>query len=125
MKYKKSILEMANGAIMEKLNVELAKVLKNINDKNTEPTKPRKIKIELTFKPDVERKTVSVQATTKVDLQPVNPTIINLFNMSEVDKETKQIKNSLVEMTTGLPGQIDIYGNVVEPEALLVIDVKD
>lgn len=124
MKYKKSILEMANGAIMEKLNVELSKVLKNINDKNTEPTKPRKIKIELTFKPDAERKTVSVSATTKVDLQPVHPTIINLFNVNEIDKETNQMKNSLVEMTTGLPGQIDIYGNVVEPEAIEVLDIN-
>lgn len=124
MKYKKSILEMGNGAITEKIDIELAKVLKNINDKNTDPTKARKIKIELTFRPDVERKTISVQVTTKTDLQPVNPTTINLFNMDDVDKTTGETKKTLVEMTAGLPGQMDIFGNVVEPEAIQIIDIN-
>lgn len=124
MKYKKSILEMGNGAITEKIDIELAKVLKNINDKNTDPTKARKIKIELTFRPDVERKTISVQVTTKTDLQPVNPTTINLFNMDDVNKVTGEVKKTLVEMTAGLPGQMDIFGNVVEPEAIQIIDIN-
>lgn len=124
MKYKKSILEMGNGAITEKIDIELAKVLKNINDKNTDPTKARKIKIELTFRPDVERKTISVQVTTKTDLQPVNPTTINLFNMDDVNKATGEVKKTLVEMTAGLPGQMDIFGNVVEPEAIQIIDIN-
>lgn len=124
MKYKKSILEMGNGAITEKIDIELAKVLKNINDKNTDPTKARKIKIELTFRPDAERKTISVQVMTKTDLQPVNPTTINLFNMDDVNKVTGEVKKTLVEMTAGLPGQMDIFGNVVEPEAIQIIDIN-
>ena len=109
---------------MQKLDIELAKVVKNINDINTDPTKPRKINISLTFKPDTERKTISVFATINTSLQPINPTTINLFNMSDVNRETGEVKKTLVEMTAGLPGQMDIFGNVIEPEAIQVIDIK-
>lgn len=124
MKFKKSILEMAEGAIMQKLDIELAKVVKNINDINTDPTKPRKINISLTFKPDTERKTISVFATINTSLQPINPTTINLFNMNDINRETGEVKKTLVEMTAGLPGQMDIFGNVIEPEAIQIIDIK-
>ena len=41
-----SILEFNGGAILERIDLELSKVLKNIADLNTDPVKPRKIKVE-------------------------------------------------------------------------------
>lgn len=43
-KAKSSIMEFNGGAILERIDLELDKVLKNIADLNTDPVKPRKIK---------------------------------------------------------------------------------
>ena len=44
--------------------------------------------------------------------------------MDDVNKATGEVKKTLVEMTAGLPGQMDIFGNVVEPEAIQIIDIN-
>ena len=51
-KAKSSIMEFNGGAILERIDLELDKVLKNIADLNTDPVKPRKIKIELSVQAD-------------------------------------------------------------------------
>ena len=49
---KKSVLEMAMGAIAEITDYEVERVVANIMDPNTSPTAKRKITITLTFSPD-------------------------------------------------------------------------
>ena len=44
---KKSILEMSMGAILERVDYEMGRVLDNILDPNTKPTGKRKITISL------------------------------------------------------------------------------
>ena len=39
----KSMLDMANGAIKERVDVEMPRIIKNIMDVNTNATKPRKM----------------------------------------------------------------------------------
>lgn len=39
----KSMLDMASGAIKERVDIEMPKIIKNILDVNTNPTKPRKL----------------------------------------------------------------------------------
>lgn len=48
-KAKSSIMEFNGGAILERIDLELDKVLKNIADLNTDPVKPRKIKIDYLY----------------------------------------------------------------------------
>lgn len=49
------IVEMARGAILERINYEMARVMDNILDANTKPTAKRKLTVTLTFTPDDER----------------------------------------------------------------------
>ena len=57
----KSIVEMARGAILERINYEMARVMDNILDANTKPTAKRKLTVTLTFTPDDERATIARQ----------------------------------------------------------------
>ena len=68
----KSILEMAHGAILERVDYEMAKILDNILDANTEATAKRRMTLTLTFAPDGERATVAVSATAKTTLAPTS-----------------------------------------------------
>lgn len=52
---RKSILQMAQGAIMERVDYEMSRVLDNILDPNTSATAKRKLTVTLTFTPDDER----------------------------------------------------------------------
>lgn len=54
---KKSILQMARGAIQERADYEITKILENILDPNTSATAARKLTITLTLKPDDTRRT--------------------------------------------------------------------
>lgn len=58
----KSILEMARGAILERVDYEMAKILDNILDANTKATAKRKMTLTLTFAPDDERGIQFVEA---------------------------------------------------------------
>ena len=71
----KSILEMAHGAILERVDYEMAKILDNILDANTKATAKRKMTLTLTFAPDDERATVAVSATAKTRTRQLRPCI--------------------------------------------------
>ena len=60
-----SILEMAMGAIEERVNYEMDRVIQNILDRNTQATGKRKVVVELTIVPDDDRK---VLAEAKAEL---------------------------------------------------------
>ncbi len=63
------IAELAGGAVAEKFNAALTKVIANILDPNTNPCAARKIVITLEFKPNMKREMAEVKA--KVDLKLV------------------------------------------------------
>ena len=62
---KKSVLEMAMGAIAEITDYEVERVVANIMDPNTSPTAKRKITITLTFAPDDYRQQIGMDAQAK------------------------------------------------------------
>ena len=66
----KSIMEMARGAILERVDFEMERVLKNIQDANTSPTAKRKLTVSLELLPSADRKTIIVKATAKSVLTP-------------------------------------------------------
>lgn len=70
---KKSILEMSMGAILERVDYEMGKVIDNILDPNTKPTGKRKITVSLELIPSADRRTITVQTTAKSALVPQVP----------------------------------------------------
>lgn len=65
-----SLLEMARGAILERVDYEAARVAENIEDPNTDIKAKRKIQITLTFKAGADRETVQMDTEVKTTLAP-------------------------------------------------------
>ena len=65
---KKSILEMSMGAILERVDYEMGKVMDNILDPNTKATAKRKISVTLELIPSADRRTITAQSTAKCSL---------------------------------------------------------
>lgn len=107
---KKSILQMARGAIQERCDYEIAKILENILDPNTSATAARKLTITLTLKPDDTRKNIAVGVVAKSTLSPTNPVTTSLFVADE---------DTIVEMVPQVPGQLDLDGQEEAPAPVL------
>ncbi len=109
---KKSILQMARGAIQERADYEMSRLLANILDANTSPTFKRKLTLTLELKPDDDRQIVTVSCTAKPTLAPTNPVVTSLY---VADGE------NVVEMVPQIPGQYGIDGEVQDPPSTLKI----
>lgn len=109
----KSILQMARGAIQERADYEMSRLLANILDPNTSATAKRKLTLTLELKPDDERQTISVTCTAKSALAPTNPVATMLYVADE---------ENVVEMVPQVPGQTELFGGEQEaPPHLKVI----
>lgn len=62
---KRSIIDMARGAIKERADYEMTRVVENILDPNTSATAARKITITLTLKSDDTRQNIAVSCVAK------------------------------------------------------------
>lgn len=111
---KKSILDMAMGAIAEVTDYETNRVIANIMDPNTSPTAKRKITLTLTFEPDDYRQQVGMSVQAKTTLAPVQPVRAALCITKGRDGDLL-----LAEMTAGIPGQVDMDGNT-QPEPAMM-----
>lgn len=65
-----SLDSMGCGALLERANLALAQVARNIMDPNTDPEKARKVTITLSFKPDKSRRHVKTSMGVNVSLAP-------------------------------------------------------
>lgn len=74
-----TISSIANGAINERFQEELSKVIKNIEDPNTEAKTKRKIVITLELTPNETRDIVSTKINTKSNLAPSYSIGTNMF----------------------------------------------
>ncbi|AYC29660.1 replication terminator protein [Paenisporosarcina cavernae] len=96
----------ANGALAERINLELSKVLENIADPNTDPKKARKVTMNITLKPNESRNLASVSITAKCNLQPAREIETNL--MIDYNSEGKVVG---AELKSGIPGQMYVDEN--------------
>lgn len=103
---KTSIMEMSRGAVMERIDYEMGKVIDNILDPNTRATAKRKITVTLELIPSADRHSIAVFATAKPALVPTEPVSISLCvtNMPETGEMV------VAEMTPQIPGQIRMDG---------------
>ena len=70
---KRKILEMARGALMERADYELTRIVENIMDINTPATKARKLTVTIDLRPDETRQMVVISATAKSTLAATTP----------------------------------------------------
>lgn len=113
---KAKLLEVARGAIGERLDYELSKVVDNISDLNTKAEAVRKLTVTISMKPDSERRNVSMSTQIKSTLVPTNNIETALY-LSESDEG-----KALVEMTPQIPGQMLMDGS--EQEQPKIIPIK-
>ncbi len=111
---KESILRMARGAIEERTDYEVSRVIDNIMDLNTDPKAKRKISLTLTFAPDATRSIIQLFVDVKSTLCPTGTVSTALCITSDNDGEMV-----IAEMTPQIPGQISITGEVQEPPKIL------
>ena len=112
----KSILEMARGAIMERVDIEMPKIIENIMDPNTKATKARELTVTLVLTPDDSRQMVALDSTVKVKLIPYSPIRTNLYITDAADGSGGY---TVVEMTPDIPGQMRMFGQEAEPPAVV------
>ncbi len=113
----KSILEMARGAIMEQVDIEVGKIVENILDLNTDPKKKRTLQLTVDFTPTQDRSQVAINATAKSKLQPNNAIQTTIY--VGADSATGEIQ--AVEMVAQVPGQQSFNGSVQEEPKILKI----
>jgi len=112
----KSVLEMAHGAIAERADYEMARIIDNILDPNTAAAKKRTLTVTLEISPDAERKNLRMVCTAKSKLEPTNPVQTALYITSGEEGET-----AVIELTPQIPGQINFDGEEQAAPVMLKI----
>lgn len=102
----KSIMQMAKGAFLERIDYEMAKIMDDIIDANTKATAKRKLTVTLTFSHDDERTNIGVSMVAKTSLASTNPAVTSLYLMGEDGTGEVQA----VEMVPQIPGQTSMDG---------------
>ena len=111
---RESILRMAGGAIEEKVDYEVSRVIDNIIDPNTKPDAKRKITVTLEFQPDAERKHISLFVSAKSTLVPTAPAATAMIITADGNGEMV-----VAELTPQIPGQINMSGAEQAPPKIL------
>ncbi|WP_298029724.1 hypothetical protein [uncultured Dysosmobacter sp.] len=109
---KKSILQMARGAIMERADYEMSRLLENILDPNTKATEKRKLTLTLELKPDDDRQSIVVSCVAKSTLAATNPVVTSLYVADE---------DTIVEMVPQVPGQQAMDGSEQDHPPILKV----
>lgn len=95
------------GAILERVDYEMGRVLENVLDPNTKATAKRKITVGLELVPSADRKTITVLTTAKAALVPTDPVTTSLFITSAPNTGEMVV----AEMVPQVPGQIFMDGD--------------
>ena len=110
-----SILQMARGAILERADYEMSRIIDNIMDPNTNPTAKRKLTLTLEFQPDSARQVIQLKCTAKSALCPTDPVAPSLF----VTNDGREV--NAVEIAQQIPGQVNFQGEEQEAPPVLRI----
>jgi hypothetical protein len=94
------ITTLGNGVIPELFQRELAAVLANINDPNTNPSDTRKIVLEVSIKPHESREMAGVSVKCTSRISGVSPAVVAIYLAKK--------GNSMVALSRD-PGQLDIF----------------
>ena len=115
-----SLLQMAKGAIQERVDYEVTRVVDNLLDMNTEAKAKRKVTLTITMVADDDRRVVKVEASAKSTLAPVTPIGTSLVITADGNGEMM-----LAEIIPQVPGQISMEGAVQEAPKILKIAAQN
>lgn len=111
----------ANGAVAERFNLELLKLLENIADPNTDPKKARKLVLTVKVSGNENRDIADVEVEAKLTLAPAKPIESKLV----IDRDNKG-KIIGAELKSGVKGQtfIDDDGDISDDKGNKIIDFR-
>jgi hypothetical protein len=112
----------AEGALSERFNVELQKILENIADPNTDAKKTRKLTVTVSFKADDKRDVVLTSVIAKPSLAPSKDIEDKL--LMDLDAEGKITG---AELKSGVKGQTyynSDTGEVLDDKGKNVVNYK-
>lgn len=113
-KEQKSILDMVQGGVTEIVNENVASILYNIQDPNTD-LKKRELVIKVTLTPaDANRNTINVTYSTTPKLRPINPIATGIYVGTD---ENGQL--TARELMNNIPGQMKLEGGE-EPQPVII-----
>ena len=115
-----SLLQMAKGAIQERVDYEVTRVVDNLLDMNTEAKAKRKVTLNIVMTTDDDRRVVKVEASAKSTLAPVTPIGTSLVITADSNGEMM-----LAEITPQVPGQISMTGEEQEAPKILKIAAQN
>lgn len=115
-----SLLQMAKGAIQERVDYEVSRVVDNILDMNTEAKVKRKVVLTIVMVPDEDRQVVKIEASAKSTLAPVVPVGTSLVITADGNGEM-----ILAEIIPQVPGQLSMTGEEQEAPKILKIAAQN
>lgn len=108
-----NLLEMMSGAVGERVSYELAKVMRNCKDPNTEAKKARTLTVEFSIVPTEGRDSAGVRVSIKSKLVPVKPLDSTLLIGGTADEPI------VMEYTPQVPGQRNFAGGEQDDPKLI------
>lgn len=103
----KQLDELMDGALTERFNMEMERVLGNVFDPNTNPKAKRQIQIVIDIAPNERRDAAEFKVDVKSKIAPPVAIAQTVFlHMDDAGNVTA------TEMTREVPGQMDMEGHV-------------
>lgn len=99
-----SLQEIAGGALQDKVNAAMNKVLDNMQDPNTPWKNKRQINIKIAFVQNEERDDTAVEVSVETKLAPVSPVVTRM----SIGKDLKTGENFASEYGKQVKGQMSI-----------------
>ena len=109
----KKLDELMDGALTERFNYEMDRVLQNVFDLNTNPKAKRQIQIVIDIAPNERRDAAEFKVDVKSKLAP--PMAVAQTVMIYQDDNGNV---TATEITNQIPGQVDIDGNINIPKVV-------
>lgn len=114
-----SLQDIAGGALQQKVNVAMNKVLDNMQDPNTPWKNKRQINIKIAFVQNEERDDTAVEVSVETKLASVSPVVTRM----SIGKDLKTGENYASEYGKQVKGQMSFSD--YQPEQVVGDDVVD
>jgi hypothetical protein len=101
----KQLDELMDGALTERFNREMERVLQNVFDPNTDPKAKRQIQIIIEIKPNEARDRAEFKVDLKTKIAPPVPMVQMCFLYQNDAGDV-----TAAEITREIPGQMDMDG---------------
>lgn len=131
-----NLTELADGAVQEKILLELAQIFENIQDPNTVAETKRTLTIKLDFKPDKNRQIINTDINLVSKLAPSAPistTILTGKDLITGRIDAKELKSSVPgqtyidengEIRTDVGELVKVDGSIVKSPKIIDLQEK-